>query len=102
MLAIRCDVLIIDPNEQPPSAEARFVDATGRLITIRDKEPIFVDSDSLPGHGVVRCFELSRRTVGARTVVTVSLDSPDGLETTDGHQVVEVFDSLLEEPESSA
>lgn len=96
MVLIRCDVVILEPETQPPLAEARFLDATGRLITIRDKEPIFVGPEVLPGHGVVRCSELHRRTVGEETIVTVSLESPDCLVTTDGHQVVEVLDSLLQ------
>ncbi len=96
MLFIRCDVILLEPDTLPPFVEARFLDATGQWSSIHDKEPIFVGPNERPGQGVVRCSELHRRTVGAHTIVTVSLDHPDSLETTDGHRVVEVFDTLLQ------
>ena len=95
MRFIHCDVVVLEPEANPPWVEARFLDASGRLTVIHDKEPIFVGPDERPGQGLVRCTELHRRTDGARTIVTVSLDNPDSLETTDGRQVVDVLDSSL-------
>jgi hypothetical protein len=96
VLRILCNVVVTDANAQPPIVEARFLDALGEPVVIVDKEPIFVADQDEPGEGGVCCMEVARRSEGARTVVTVSLDAPDGLVTTDGRRVLDVLDSSVE------
>lgn len=96
VLRILCNIVATNAGGWPAIVEAHFVDAGGNPVVIRDKAPIFIDEGDEPGEGAVCCTELSRETRGDRTVVTVSLGTPDGLATTDGRTVVEVLDTSLE------
>jgi hypothetical protein len=90
VVQIRCELVMLDGAAQPPIVEARFLDATGRATAIIDKEPIFADEHDLPGRGSVCGTEVGRAVVGDETIVTVSLDVPYSLETTDGRVTIAV------------
>lgn len=87
---IRCELVMREPDAQPPVVEARFCDWLGRVVRIIDKEPIFADIEGST-EGVVAGTEVSRRPAGAELVVRVSLGTPWSLETTDGASEVEVW-----------
>jgi len=94
VVLVRCQLVMLDADAQPPRVEARFADADGRLVRILDKEPIFTDGNDPPGQGWVRGTELRCRGEGPSARVLVSLaspDSPDSLETTEGADTVEVW-----------
>ncbi|HQP35554.1 MAG TPA: hypothetical protein PLI95_10250 [Polyangiaceae bacterium] len=95
MLLLRCSIAVVEPDSQPPMVRACVRDARGHEVVIVDKEPIFVDGADPPGIGAIRCTELSRTVVGGETVITVSLQSPDDLETTDGQTELEVLGSSI-------
>jgi hypothetical protein len=88
---MRCQLMMLDADAQPPRVEARFADAGGRLVRILDKEPIFVDGHDPPGQGWVRGTELRRQGEGPEARVLVSLVLPDSLETAEGADTVEVW-----------
>ena len=91
MVLVRCQLVMLDAEAQPPRVEARFADADGRLVRIVDKEPIFTDGSDPPGQGWVRGAELRRQGEGPTARVLVSLVLPDSLETTEGADTVEVW-----------
>jgi hypothetical protein len=91
MVLVRCQLVMLDADAQPPRVEARLVDAGGRLVRIFDKEPIFTDDSDPPGQGWVRGTELRRQGEGPTTRVLVSLVVPDSLETTEGADTIEVW-----------
>jgi hypothetical protein len=96
VLRILCNVVVTDENANPPIVEARFQDAEGATVVIVDKEPIFVSDHDEPGEGGVCGTEIGRRVVGQKTVITVSLTSPDRLATRDGRTQVDVLESSVE------
>jgi hypothetical protein len=91
VVLVRCQLVMLDADAQPPRVEARFADADGRLVRILDKEPIFVGGHDPPGRGCVRGTELRRQGEGPTARVLVSLALPDSLETTEGADTVEVW-----------
>jgi len=91
VVLVRCQLVMLDADAQPPRVEARFADADGRLVRILDKEPIFADDSDPPGQGWVRGTELRRQGEGPSARVLLSLASPDSLETTEGANTVEVW-----------
>ncbi len=91
VVLVRCQLVMLDAEAQPPRVEARLVDAGGRLVRILDKEPIFTDGNDPPGQGWVRGSELRRQGEGLEARVLVSLASPDSLETTEGADTIEVW-----------
>ena len=95
VVLVRCQLVMLDADSQPPWVEARFHDADGLLVRILDKEPIFADDGDLPGWGWVRGTELGRRSDGSGVRVLVSLDRPDSLETDAGSDRVEVWANCL-------
>ena len=99
VVLVRCRLVMLDADAQPPRVEARFADAEGRQVRILDKEPIFTDGTDPPRQGWVRCTELRRQGEGPAARVLVSLASPDSLETTEGADSVEVWAKDLEEAE---
>ncbi len=91
VVLVRCRLVMLDADAQPPRVEARFADADGRLVRILDKEPIFTDGSDPPGQGWVRGTELRRHGEGPAARVVVSLVLPDSLETAEGADTVEVW-----------
>jgi hypothetical protein len=77
-------------DSQPGFVACEFIDADGRLHTIIDKVPMFtngsLDSTSpYPHIGAARCEVLECfQDQAERTLVRITLDRPDGIESTSG------------------
>ena len=88
-------------EHQPNIVACEFIDANDCLHTIIDKAAMFTGNDlerssQYPQAGMVRCEVLdTSRDHSGRTLVWITLDRPDRIETTDGRSEFLVLDSQI-------
>ncbi|MCL2638854.1 MAG: hypothetical protein FWD48_10870 [Oscillospiraceae bacterium] len=90
MVQIRIQILKIIDTHQPGFVECQFTDAWGVLHLVHDKIPIVTCEDlwtdsEFPTDGAIRCKILKEWiNDDGRKLITVSTQTPDYVETTNG------------------